>query len=656
MYFIAKPGESPLLFSKIPPSPIPDADLDAAIAIPPDMSMKAVGADETKVWLELETPDLAIKSGWVKASRVVATEPPGLEELDPPSFVKNCTLAARVFNQTPAGMKYGINRDFLIAYALVQTGTDTNSVPRNVAQDFSPGPLTGPFALSQIEWTNFVESSDNTDHYVANDISTPIYQCYGFAFIVGKATQALSEKFTVTAPESSGPYIPNSVELFLYLVTGEAAAFAVVAGATAHPDHPIVPLLTQHLGDRTDAVLSRYRRFFGSPEEARSVKAAMEKIAAVFDEALKRSFSLVRDLTPEDVIYFVSGTLPWMVRAREELTKGVHETKNPANAEILKYFGSTGHVTQNEDAWCGAFVAWCIANCGSELAAKSVRKETAATAASWKSWGDTEVSIGTHEKDAIPEGAVVVLRPQDPNSDTTGHVAFYVDQTATDISLLGGNQSNSVKISTFPRAEVVAIRMLKGFDAVPSLGIGPGATDPNFEMGTMGPFTKEDWAKYIDVLGKRESTNNYRGENQYGYIGRWQFGADALIDGKYVKAGATPLSLIENHWWLGKLDVGSREDWLSNKNKCQDIEMVAYTKRNYRSLLNIRVTRTMTQNATKAVLAGLLATSHLLGTGGTRKMVLGQDGSDANGVTGREYFQLLSEAFGGPGMPPQGGS
>jgi hypothetical protein len=141
-------------------------------------------------------------------------------------------------------------------------------------------------------------------------------------------------------------------------------------------------------------------------------------------------------------------------------------------------------------------------------------------------------------------------------------------------------------------------------------------------------------------------------QNQYGYIGRWQFGADALIDGKYVKPGATTESLADPQWWLGKLDVQSREDWLNNQNNCQDIEMIAYTKRNYRSLLNIKTTRDITQSASKERLAGLLATAHLLGPGGVRKMLLGQDGSDANGVTGREYYQLLSTSFGGDGAPP----
>ena len=118
-----------------------------------------------------------------------------------------------------------------------------------------------------------------------------------------------------------------------------------------------------------------------------------------------------------------------------------------------------------------------------------------------------------------------------------------------------------------------------------------------------------------------------------------------------MKSGATTRLLAQNRWWLVKKGVASRLDWLENKNNCQDLEMIAYTRRNYRSLLNNReskkVMETLIDNADKAALAGVLAASHLLGAGGARKMMKGIDGSDANGVKGSQYFALLSNAFGG---------
>ena len=655
MYFKTKAGETTLLFADIPSNPPTDEEMLKAAIIEPKVPLESLQEDETKTWFKVKALlGLADKEGWVKAVEVEPAEPPEPEPLDPWSFVKNCTLAARVVNKENVTTGHGINRDFMIAYALVQTGTETNAIPQNVTSGEGPAQRVGPFALTAAEWKRFVDSKANKVGYIESDIRNPVFQCYGFARLVLEATKALSQKFTIDDPtKSSGPWVPSSIDLFVYLTCGEAAAFEFIAKMAAGGAGKAIPVIRAKAGDAADAILKRYGRFFGTEADNRAIKDVDEKIAAELDTALKRSFTLVREHTPEDIIYFVSGTLPWMVKAREERTKEVKETKAPPNPEVLKYFKSTGYKTQKEDPWCGAFVAWCLEHSGSEKAAKSVNKATAARAADWKTWGDVEVPIGAHEKGAVPVGAVVVLKPRKKTSDTSGHVAFFVEQDAQTISLLGGNQSDSVKISKFSRSQVVAIRMLKGFDAEPVAASGPGTLDPNFGEGTLGPFTKEDWARYIDVLGKRESANNYAAVNQIGYCGRWQFGAGALIDGGFVKAGATTRRLAEDRWWTGKNGIQSRTNWLANKDSCQDTEMIAYTRRNYRSLQNVPASKKVIEQANKAQLAGLLATSHLLGPGGARKMLKGQDGQDANKVTGRSYYKMLATAFGGSPNPPQ---
>jgi len=656
MYFSTRAGGNTLLFADIPSSPPTKAQKKKAAIILPKVPLESLGEDETKTWFKVKAQlGLADREGWVKAVDIEPAEPPEPEPLEPWSFVKNCTLAARVVNKANEATGHGINRDFMIAYALVQTETKMNAIPQNVTSGEGPAQRVGPFALTAAEWKRFVDNpAANKDGYVESDIRNPVFQCYGFAHLVLEATKALSQNFSVKDPtKSSGPWVPSSIDLFVCLTCGEAAAFEFISKMAAGGTGNAVPVIRAKAGDAADAILKRYGRFFGTEADKLKIKDVDEKIAAELDTALKRSFTLVREHTPEDIIYFVSGTLPWYVKAREELTKGVKESGAPPNSEVLKYFKSTGYKTQKEDPWCGAFIAWCLEHSGSEKAAKSVKKATAARAASWKTWGDAEVPIGAHEKGAVPIGAVVVLKPRSKTSDTSGHVAFFVEQDAKIISLLGGNQSDSVKISEYPRSQIVAIRMLKGFDAEPAAGSGPGTLDPNFGEGTLGPFTKEDWARYTEVLGKRESTNNYAAVNQIGYCGRWQFGAGALIDGGYVKAGATTRLLAEDRWWTGKNGVQSRADWLANKNGCQDTEMIAYTKRNYRSLQNVPASKEVIANADKAQLAGLLATSHLLGPGGARKMLKGQDGQDANRVTGREYYAMLASEFGGNPNPPQ---
>ncbi|MBD1547166.1 TIGR02594 family protein [Roseibium aggregatum] len=658
MYYRAKTGTAVFLYRDLPSDPLTIEDKLNRIDLSPDLDLKSLSEDETKTWFKITAlfPG-GDEEGWVRAIDVDPADPPKPEDLDPWPFVKNCTLAARVINKANEQTGYGINRDFMIAYALVHTGTDTDSVPQNRVTGSGAEERHGPFALTVADWGKFLASDFNESGYRDRDIDVPVFQCYGFAYLVFEATKSLSEHFsTADTTKASGPWMPTTIELFLCLACGKDFTAAYIDKLKSTPDTKFTALLTEKAGaDTAAALLERYKRFFGNGDL--SIKDVDDKIYTAFDAALKRSFTLVRELTPEDLIYVVNDKLPWYRVAQEEFVKGVKETGTPPNPEVLKYFKATDYKTNREDPWCGAFVAWCLQQSNAEIAVKSVNKATAARAASWKTWGDVEVPIGAYEKSAVPVGAVVVLRPRSGTTDSSGHVGFFVEQNAKKIKLLGGNQSDSVKETEFDRRQVVAIRMLKGFDADPAQSNGPGTEDPNFDAGTLGPFTKADWAKYIDVLGHRESTNNYGAVNRLGYSGRWQFGALALIDGGYVKNGAETRLLAQDRWWTGKNGVTSRDAWLANTNACQDTEIIAFTRRNYRSLLNNRdskkVLETIINTANKAALAGLLATAHLLGAGGARKMLKGQDGQDANGVKGRDYYALLAQAFGGSPTPPQ---
>lgn len=47
-------------------------------------------------------------------------------------------------------------------------------------------------------------------------------------------------------------------------------------------------------------------------------------------------------------------------------------------------------------------------------------------------------------------------------------------------------------------------------------------------------MTRSASAQYKEILGHRESSNNYSARNSYGFSGRWQMGAAALFDTGYV--------------------------------------------------------------------------------------------------------------------------
>ena len=132
----------------------------------------------------------------------------------------------------------------------------------------------------------------------------------------------------------------------------------------------------------------------------------------------------------------------WMAVARREL--GVTERPgNIDNARILQFFRDVGHgeVRHDEVAWCAAFTGACLERAG-------LRSTRSLMARSYLTWGA-----------ALPEpraGCIVVLsRGADRR---LGHVGFYTGRTAGSVQLLGGNQSNSVRITAFPLDRVLGYR------------------------------------------------------------------------------------------------------------------------------------------------------------------------------------------------------
>lgn len=114
------------------------------------------------------------------------------------------------------------------------------------------------------------------------------------------------------------------------------------------------------------------------------------------------------------------------------------------NPEISKYFQASGHfsVKDDETAWCAAFVNWCLAM-ANLVPTKSLM------ARSFLTYGTAcaDPSIGD----------LVVLWRIDPNGPY-GHVGFYVGETKDTIFVLGGNQSERVDISEYPKSRVLGYR------------------------------------------------------------------------------------------------------------------------------------------------------------------------------------------------------
>lgn len=132
---------------------------------------------------------------------------------------------------------------------------------------------------------------------------------------------------------------------------------------------------------------------------------------------------------------------PWMKIAKEKL--GEHEIPGPkTNKFIGECLQSTGHPPDDSIPWCSAFTNKIM-----ELA--GYQGTGSAWARSWLDWGrePTDEEFG--------KGVIVILS-RGPNA---GHVGFLEDWDDENVTLLGGNQNDSVSNATFPQWRVLGWRI-----------------------------------------------------------------------------------------------------------------------------------------------------------------------------------------------------
>ena len=161
----------------------------------------------------------------------------------------------------------------------------------------------------------------------------------------------------------------------------------------------------------------------------------------------------------KDTAEIPTAAAPWLQFAEAEHSGPwkngtVKEDDIEGTRKVILYFRATDFKTNKVLPWAGAFVAWCIGQSGYSVVQGSAR------GANWRKWGR---SLPLSSRD-IPPGAVVVLDLPGSSPSRSGHVGFYSTKQSGApgrITLLGGNQSNTVKHSDFPRSRVVAIRWVE---------------------------------------------------------------------------------------------------------------------------------------------------------------------------------------------------
>jgi hypothetical protein len=130
--------------------------------------------------------------------------------------------------------------------------------------------------------------------------------------------------------------------------------------------------------------------------------------------------------------------------------------------------------------------------------------------------------------------------------------------------------------------------------------------------------------QFLEDLGMRESSGNYKAVNQYGYLGKYQFGRKTLNA-------------------LGYDNVSNRE-FLEN-HSIQEEAMYALLTHNKRILRRqIEKYHGTTVNGIYITESGLLAAAHLAGPGNVRKFFRkGYEFKDGNGTKMTSYMVMFSD-------------
>lgn len=156
-----------------------------------------------------------------------------------------------------------------------------------------------------------------------------------------------------------------------------------------------------------------------------------------------------------------TGSKPdWITTAESQTGVSEYKEKGKHNPAIIGYHATTGKFKDDETPWCASFVNWCLGSKGNG----------SASALSFKNWG---------KKVAKPAyGAIGVI----DWGGGKGHVGFVVGKANGKILLLGGNQGDSVKVSSFAESLFVAFRMPSDYE-VPAAAYNLGGAGEKIEDG-----------------------------------------------------------------------------------------------------------------------------------------------------------------------------
>ena len=148
----------------------------------------------------------------------------------------------------------------------------------------------------------------------------------------------------------------------------------------------------------------------------------------------------------------VASGLPWYAEATRLI--GTKEAAGVANSPAIMAWAKDAQIggyTGDDVPWCGLFVAHCF-HAGLPSAN---RPENPLGARNWLKFG----------REVKPQIGAVMVFWRGSRDGWSGHVGFYHGESATTYSILGGNQSDAVTVTTIAKDRFLGARWPDGYPA-----------------------------------------------------------------------------------------------------------------------------------------------------------------------------------------------
>ena len=183
---------------------------------------------------------------------------------------------------------------------------------------------------------------------------------------------------------------------------------------------------------------------------------------------------------------------------------------------------------------------------------------------------------------------------------------------ASGIMFVSAMAEAKIKFERFHREITIEVPTIKEISVI----------KPKLEAKVKMPVVKNH-STFLDAIGFRESSNNYKAVNQFGYLGKYQFGRKTLNA-------------------IGFENISNRE-FLANPS-IQEEAMLVLLKRNKHTLRReIKRYVGKTINGIYITESGILAAAHLGGAGNVKKFFRkGYEFRDGNGTKMTSYMKRFA--------------